>query len=65
MRSIGRTAGTCAGCTGTPGDGTAGGVGVGNLEVGMGELPPAEEDRGSRKRQPREDFGRSESPCRS
>jgi len=65
IRSIGRTTGTCTGCAVTPGDGTAGGVGVGNLEVGMGEFPLAEEDPGSRKRQPSEDFGCSESLCRS
>jgi len=65
IRSIGRTPGTCAGCTGTSGDGTAGGIGVGKLEVGMGEFPLAEEDPGSGKRQPREDLGRPESLCRS
>jgi len=51
-------------CTGArtthgSGDGVAGGVGVGNLEVGMGELPLAEEDPRTRERQLCEDFGRS------
>jgi len=50
--------GTCVGCPGTPDD-TAGGVGVGNLELEAGELPLAEEDPGSHKRQLWEHFGRS------
>ena len=61
--SIGRTTGTGAVCTGIhtahgSSEGEIGGVGAGNLGIGMGELLFAEEDPGSLERQSRGDFGR-------